>query len=221
MAEPVVAGADAWEFDRMEVPISAIEHFSYCARQCALIHVEQTFEENSFTMRGQRAHQRVHSGEESTLAGSRVLRGIPLWSDRLGLIGKSDAVELRPEGPYPVEYKLGQRRGIHADLQLCAQALCLEEMLGTPVMSGSLFFWGSRRRHEVGFDSGLRQATVETVDQIRSLFKLQALPAAPNDARCRHCSLINACLPSVVASPHRLRGLQGALFSLHGGEGDG
>jgi CRISPR-associated exonuclease Cas4 len=203
----------ALSVDQIVVPISAIEHFSYCPRQCALIHVEQTFEENLFTMRGQRAHERVHSGEESRLGEVRVLRGIPLWSEGLGLRGKSDAVEFGADGVYPVEYKAGRRRGIHADLQLCAQALCLEEMLELHVPKGALFYWATRRRHEVLFDAHLRRRTVEVIEGVRDLLSSQRLPPAPNDARCRHCSLINACLPAVVAETNRLRGIQGWLFS--------
>lgn len=212
--------ADSSPAGRTEVPISAIEHFSYCPRQCALIHVEQTFEENLFTMRGRRAHERVHSNEATVEDGVPVRRGIPLWSEELGLRGKSDLVEFGPGGPYPIEYKVGTRRGIHADLQLCAQALCLEEMLNHPVLRGALFYWSTRRRQEVRFDDSLRARTVEVIARVRDLMNAQLLPRAPNDARCRHCSLINACLPSVVAEPHRLRGLQGLLFSLQPPTGD-
>lgn len=202
--------------DRIEVPISAIEHYSYCPRQCALIHVEQTFEENLFTMRGELAHERVDSGEGAATRGVRVARGIPLWSERLGLRGKADLVELRPEGPYPVEYKVGRRHGRHADLQLCAQALCLEEMLGVPVPRGAIFYHETRRRHEVVIDARLRSETMAIVEGIRAMLQAQRLPPAPNDARCPNCSLINACLPQVIGEPARLRGLQGTLFRIWG-----
>ena len=198
--------------DALEVPISAIEHYSYCPRQCALIHVEQTYAENIFTLRGRHAHERVHDGDDSPGRGIPVARGIPLWSERLGLRGKADLVEFRPDGPYPVEYKIGARRGPHADLQLCAQALCLEEMLATGVPRGAVFSFETRHRVEVTFDDELRQRTVTAVDAVRQILRTQTLPEAPNDARCRHCSLLNACLPRVVGEPNRLRGLQGALF---------
>jgi CRISPR-associated exonuclease Cas4 len=196
----------------VEVPIGALEHYSYCPRQCALIHVEQTFDENQFTIRGRLAHERVDREEETTRGDIRVLRGVPLWSDRLRLRGRADVIELRPDGPYPVEYKVGKRRGTHADIQLCAQALCLEEMLGVPVRAGAVFYYGLRRRHEVIFDTALRDRTLAVIEATRELLRTQALPAAPNDRRCPNCSLINACLPSVVGEPARLRGLQGALF---------
>lgn len=208
-------GDEGWGEDELDVAISAIEHYSYCPRQCALIHVEQTYEENVFTVRGQLAHERVDTAEPSTERGVRTLRAIPLWSERLGLRGKADLVELRPEGPYPVEYKVGRRRGAHADLQLCAQALCLEEMLGQPVPRGAVFYHAERRRYEVIFDQVLRASTVAAVENVRALLREHLLPSAPNDARCRHCSLIDACLPAVVADSAHLRGLQGALFTVY------
>lgn len=198
----------------LEVPISAIEHYSYCPRQCALIHVEQTYEENLFTVRGKLAHERVDTAVDSLAGQVRTLRSLPLWSERLRLRGKADAVELRPEGPYPVEYKSGRRRGIHADLQLCAQALCLEEMLGVPVPRGAIFCHATRTRHEVCCDDKLRQLTLAAIQGVRALLAAQHMPPPPNDARCRHCSLREACLPEVVADRPRLRGLQGALFQV-------
>jgi CRISPR-associated exonuclease Cas4 len=121
------------------VLISALEHFSYCPRQCALIHREQTFDENIYTLRGREIHQRVDLPREGRDGDVRVETGLDLWSSRLGLVGKADLVEFHSETPYPVEYKHGPiRRGNHADLQLCAQALCLEEMLGVRVPKGAI-----------------------------------------------------------------------------------
>lgn len=194
------------------VPISAIEHYSYCPRQCALIHVEQTYDENLFTIKGKLAHERVDEADNTTRGDVRVLRSIPLWSERLGLQGRADVVELRPEGPYPVEYKVGRRHGIHPDLQVCAQALCLEEMMGLEVKRGAIFYHAARRRHEVVFDEILRERTVEIIQAIKEVLRTQRLPAAPNDARCKNCSLIYACMPTVIGEPARLRGLQGSLF---------
>lgn len=198
--------------DDIEVPISAIEHYSYCPRQCALIHVEQTYDENLYTIRGRIAHERVDAGDDTAVRGVRVARGIPVWSERLGLRGKADLVEFRESGPYPVEYKVGRRHGVHPDLQLCAQALCLEEMLGVPVPRGAIFYHAVRRRHEVVIDVDLRRQTVAAVAAVREILRAQRLPPASNDARCPKCSLINACLPAVVGERARLRGLQGVLF---------
>lgn len=200
--------------NEVEVLISAIEHYSYCPRQCALIHVEQTYDENMFTMRGKLAHERVDSGDDAANRSVETLRGIPLWSERYGLRGKADAVEMRSSDPYPVEYKSGKRHSAHADLQLCAQALCLEEMLSVPVPCGAIYYAATRKRHEVVFTDGLRQHTLDIVAAIRQLLTDQQLPVALNDERCPQCSLINTCLPYVVAEGARMRGLQGTLFQL-------
>lgn len=196
----------------VDVLISAIEHYSYCPRQCALIHVEQTFDENQFTIRGQLAHERIDEGEDSVDDGVRAVRSVPLWSDRLGIRGKADLVELRLDGPYPVEYKVGRPRGRHAHLQLCAQALCLEEMMGIPVRRGAIYYHALRRRQEVVLTAELRAETLAIIAAVRDTLARQQVPPAPNDERCPNCSLLNACLPSAVGEPHRLRGLQGALF---------
>jgi CRISPR-associated exonuclease Cas4 len=200
----------------IEVLISAIEHYSYCPRQCALIHVEQSYSENLYTTRGNLAHERVDAGVDSVALGVRSHRNVTLWSMQLQLRGKADLVEFRKEGPYPVEYKVGKRqRGTHAnhaDLQLCAQALCLEEMLGQAVPKGAIYYHCTRRRHEVHFDLALRQQTIAVIEAIRSQLLAQQLPIAPNDERCHNCSLWNICLPSIVGEPARLRGFQGALF---------
>lgn len=200
------------EDDELEVQVSAIEHYSYCPRQCALIHVEQTFEENVFTVRGRLAHERVDAGDDTVSENVRTMRGVALWSEKLGLRGKADLVEFRPEGPYPVEYKVGRRKGLHADLQLCAQALCLEEMLGVPVPRGAVFYHALRRRHEVSLDDRLRERTLETIQGIRHMLADRRLPPPVNDRRCRDCSLAGVCLPAVAGERARLRGLQGSLF---------
>lgn len=202
-----------WDVESpIDVPISAIEHFSYCPRQCALIHVEQTYDENLYTIRGRLTHERIVSGVESTEHGVRVLRDVPLWSERLGLHGRADVIEFHGDRPYPVEYKSGRQHGVHPDLQLCAQAMCLEEMLECTVPAGAVYHHATRRRREVRFNEQLRDRVVQAVDAIRQMLREQTVPEAPNDARCSHCSLRSACMPNVVGEPDRLRGLQGSLF---------
>jgi CRISPR-associated exonuclease Cas4 len=195
-----------------EVLISAIEHYSYCPRQCAIIHVEQTFEDNVFTTKGHLAHARVDESDATSAKGIAVLRSIDLWSDRLRLRGKADVVEMRPAGPYPVEYKVGPRRGLHADLQLCAQAMCLEEMFRRPVPRGAVYSHATRSRAEVTFTPDMRARTEAVIASIREMLECPDLPAAPNDRRCVGCSLAGVCLPSVVARPAPMRSLQTALF---------
>ncbi len=200
------------EDEGSQVLISALEHYSYCPRQCALIHLERTFDENEFTVRGRMAHEQVHQeGQEST-GDVRVVRGMTLWSHKLGLLGKADVVEFREDGPYPVEYKVGRYRGTHAELQLCAQAICLEEMLNIPVTAGAVYYRGSRQRKEVVFVPALRRRVEEVASQVRIMLASERLPEACNDRRCRHCSLHTACMPEITADGNVIRGLQGALF---------
>lgn len=193
--------------------ISALEHWSYCPRQCALIHIEQTFDENLYTMRGQAVHKRVDEPESEIVEGVRVERAVPLWSKRLGLIGKADVVEFHGETPYPVEYKHGPRREKeHDDLQVCAQAMCLEGMTGKEVPRGAIYHHSSRRRREVVFTPTLRQRVEEVVVEIRQMFGSGTLPPPVNDRRCKRCSLIESCMPSVIGEQERARVLVRGLF---------
>jgi len=204
--------APAWTEDDL-VLISALEHWSYCPRQCALIHLEQTYDENLYTLRGNRAHRQAHETGAATEGGVRLARGVPLWSDRLGLVGKADVVEFHGDTPFPVEYKAGGRRAWgHEALQLAAQALCLEEMLDTPVPAGAIWYHGSRQRRDVPIDAPLRALVPEATAAVRAMLAGSRLPPAPNDARCPKCSLFDACLPDLAANPARIRGHQGALF---------
>ncbi|MBU0599414.1 CRISPR-associated protein Cas4, partial [bacterium] len=144
--------------DLEPVMISSLEHYSYCPRQCALIYAEQTFDENIYTLRGRAVHERVDEVKSTVEDGIQVERSLPLWSRRLGLVGKADVVEFHGDVPYPVEYKHGpKRKKEHDELQVCAQAICLEEMLGKPVTKGAIFHASSRRRREVIFDQTLRE----------------------------------------------------------------
>ncbi len=198
------------------IPVSALEHWSYCPRQCALIHVEQTFDENLYTLRGRMLHERVDVPIGETQEGIRVERAVPLWSKRLGLVGKADVVEFHGETPYPVEYKHGPRRQWgHDDLQLCAQAICLEEMTGKEIPRGAIYHHGSRRRREVVFGEELRAHVAEAVEAIRRMLAESHLPPPVNDARCRHCSLKESCLPSVVGERERVAAVRTSLFSVN------
>lgn len=199
------------------VMISALEHYSYCPRQCALIHIEQTFDENIYTLRGQMAHERVDQTIVRNEEDIRVERGLSLWSQRLGLVGKADAVEFHDTTPYPVEYKLGkQRKWQYEAIQVCAQALCLEEMTGNPVPKGAIYYCSSRVRREIIFDTQLREAVVQTTEAVRTMLKSMILPSAVNDQRCEKCSLIESCLPNIVAKPGRWQSYRIALFTLEG-----
>jgi len=183
------------------IPLSALQHWCYCPRQCALIHVEQVFAENLHTLRGQAVHKQVDQPGVETRAGLRVERALPVWSDRLGLIGKADVVEFEADGtPYPVEYKVGSRAkapwiAACDDLQLTAQAMCLEEMTGKPVPAGALFYAKSKRRRELRIDAGQRQRAMEAIAAVRALLDAAVLPAPTFDKRCEKCSLADICQP--------------------------
>lgn len=201
------------------LPLSALEHWSYCPRQCCLIHAEQAFEENVHTLRGRAVHERVdEAGSEAGFDGRRIARALPLWCDRLGLVGKADVVEFLADGtPYPVEYKHGKKRPHpHDDLQLAAQALCLEEMTGRAVPQGAIYHASSRRRREVAITPELRQAVAAASAEIRAALAAPTLPPPVNDARCRNCSLIDICQPAVLGGKDRRARLTATLFEPDG-----
>ena len=207
--------------DPMEVEepimLSALQHFSYCPRQCALIHQEQSFEDNEFTLRGQRAHRRVDSGEITVEDGARVMRALPLRHARLGLVGKADVVEFLPDGtPYPVEYKQGKRhKRDHDDIQLAAQALCLEEMTGRDVPEGAIYHHKSKRRRVVEITPALRDRVEQLTEQVRQMLASATLPPPAEDpALCRACSLRDICQPDLIASRQRIRELASHLFDV-------
>ena len=188
------------------VPISAIEHFAYCPRQCALIHCDGVWSDNAHTVRGTRAHRRVDSGKHRRERGRLVLRGIPLWSEVLGLSGRADAVEISDDDVIrPVEYKAGVRHGQTADLQLCAQALCLEEMLNVEIPYGHVWYGGPRRRLRVDFTTALRDEVCGIVGEIRKQLLTGQLPAAVDDERCNACQLLHHCLPQLANAPRKVR----------------
>lgn len=184
------------------IPLSALQHWCYCPRQCALIHVEQVFAENLHTLRGQAAHKQADQPGVEVRAGLRVERALPVWSDRLGLIGKADVVEFEPDGtPFPVEYKVGSRAkaawiAACDDLQLAAQALCLEEMTGKPVPTGALYYAKSKRRRAVAIDAALRRRVEAAVAAVRFLLDVAVPPAPTFDKRCEKCSLADICQPA-------------------------
>ena len=162
------------------VMLSALQHYSYCPRQCALIHEEQSFAENLHTARGNAVHELVDLKGYELRAGGRIERALPLVCERLGLIGKADIVEFLPDGtPYPVEYKHGPRRQrTHDDIQLAAQALCLEEMTGHSVPLGAIYHASSHRRREVAISPQLRQLVASTTLAIRVMLQSEKMPSS-------------------------------------------
>ncbi|KMY68408.1 CRISPR-associated protein Cas4 [Desulfocarbo indianensis] len=182
------------------IPISALQHWVFCPRQCGLIHLEGSWEENPLTAQGRLLHEKAHEAGVEQRGPVRVERGLALRSLALGLTGKADVVEFHPEGagwrPYPVEYKRGRPKDHDADrLQLCAQAMCLEEMLNTPVPAGALFYGANRRREEVVFSGGLREAVERAAREVRDMLASGRLPRPSPGPYCRSCSLVELCLP--------------------------
>ena len=194
------------------VLISALAHYSYCPRRCALIHLEHLFDENLFTLRGSRLHERADRPTSRMERGARVERALPLWSDRYSIVGTADIVEWRDEQPYPVEYKSGRPKNTrHGSYQLCAQALCLEEMTGQDVPEGALYFFESKERITVLLDAELRSEVVAAIEQVRLITSRVALkesiPEPVADNRCPKCSLADACMPFAIQSAAPARDL--------------
>lgn len=186
------------------IPLSALQHVLYCPRQCALIHLDRAWEENVFTAEGRILHEKAHSGETESRKTVRTVTSLPLSSKRLGISGVADVVEFHADGekwrPYPVEYKRGRPKKSDADrVQLCAQALCLEEMLGIPIAEGALYYGQTRRRETVVFDETLRCLTEKTVTDVHALFNQTKRPQPVGDKRCKACSLKDECLPGLSA----------------------
>lgn len=201
------------------LPLSALQHLLFCERQCALIHIEQMWDENRFTAEGRILHERVHAGGDESRRDVRIARGLRLRSLRLGLVGQADVVEFhRAAGakenssgvvrltgaqgwwrPFPVEYKRGRPKVHDADrVQLCAQANCLEEMLDTTIQTGALFYGEPRRREDVDFSPELRTLTVKTAERLHLLLQTGRTPPGVSDRRCRLCSLAELCHPGIV-----------------------
>lgn len=206
------------------LPLSGLQHLLFCERQAALIHVERIWVDNPLTVEGTHLHERADSGENESRGDLRIVRGLPLRCIRLGLSGKADVVELRRLTPeeevaeagaslpglpgfwraFPVEYKRGRPKSHRADeVQLCAQALCLEEMLGIAVPVGALFYGQPRRRTEVIFDSALRQTTEDAAARFHELMKSGVTPKPVREPKCDRCSLLDVCLPEAPSNSAR------------------
>lgn len=191
--------------------ISALQHFAFCERQCALIHLEQQWAENKHTVLGEILHERVHGGEKESRGDRISVRSLRLVSYRLGLTGQADLVEFRRsedgrggflpnrEGrwlPYPVEYKKGKPKADDMDeIQLCAQALCLEEQLSVEIPEGALYYGEKKRRHPVSFSPELRKKTEDMAERLHGLVRAGKTPPPVYSSKCKSCSLMEACQP--------------------------
>jgi CRISPR-associated exonuclease Cas4 len=206
------------------LPLSGLQHLLFCERQAALIHLERIWVDNALTVEGTQLHERADGGEDESRGDLRIVRGLPLRSARLGLAGKADVVELRRLGAgeagdgaaaplpgipglwraFPIEYKRGRPKSHRADeVQLCAQGICLEEMLAVEVPAGALFYGQPRRRMEVLFDDGLRQLTAAAAARLHELVERGVTPPPVREPKCDSCSLLDVCLPGAPASSAR------------------
>jgi CRISPR-associated exonuclease Cas4 len=208
------------------LPLSGIQHFLFCRRQWALIHIEQQWAENARTVDGQLMHKNAHNTQSHTRRGDVLtVRGMKIHSAKLGLSGECDVVEFhkspvgislsKTEGlwqPYPVEYKRGTVKASSMDeAQLCAQAMCLEEMLCCDIPSGALFYGETRHRHPVTFTPALRQEVQETALEMHQLFQRGSTPKVKPSKSCNACSLKDLCLPKLLRTQSVSAYLRGQL----------
>ncbi len=200
------------------LPLSALQHLLFCERQCALIHLERQWADNELTVSGTDLHKRVDEvGLNDQRGDVRICRGLALHCLRLGIVGRADVVEFHratpedgPPGtsihgldgfwrPFPVEYKRGRpKRGPYDRVQLCAQALCLEEMLNVAIPAGALYYGERRRRTDIDFDTAIRAQTEEAANRLRLLMKSGVTPRAERQPKCRRCSLQTICVPNAM-----------------------
>ena len=198
------------------IQISALQHYVFCPRQCGLIHVEDVWHENVFTVRGDILHEKVDTDTYETL---KTVRGLRIHSTRLGIVGRADVVEFRKStnadgspDVMPVEFKSGQPKEDMSDkVQLCAQALCLEEMMNTQVKRGAFFYGKIRRRVQVEIHDGLRKQTEEIIAAVHEIVSQKQVPAARYEKKCRNCSLLDICMPKAM-NEKKLKGYMNDLY---------
>ena len=220
------------------LPISGLQHLAFCERQWALIHLEGQWAENRLTAEGKVLHERVEGGDRESRSDVVITRSIQLRCLRLGLVGKADVVEWRcvePKAgvdvagvplpgkvghwkPFPIEYKRGKPKTSRIDeVQLCAQALCLEEMLEIRIQQGALYYGKPRKRTDVAIDEGLREKTKSLAERMHELFKAGKTPKARYDSKCKNCSLLDRCLPKVTGTGKVARYLDKEVFTPESG----
>lgn len=215
------------------LPISGLQHLAFCERQWGLIYLENAWEENRLTMEGKLLHERAHEAETEVRGDLRIARALRVHSFRLGLVGQIDVLEFHRENqddeapppmaaagrlavrlekatgwwrPFPVEYKRGRpKTGVCDEVQLCAQMLCLEEMLDVSIARGAFFYGQPRKRQEVNFEPGLRRITESYASRMHALFRAGKTPSAKYENKCNSCSLLHVCEPKTVQPTHSAR----------------
>lgn len=191
------------------ISISALNQYVFCPRRCALMHVEGIWSDNEHTAKGTILHKNADERGYETDGDAKLVRALPLYSEKYGLSGKADVVEIRPDEIIPVEYKKGKRREFDNDnIQLMAQGLCLEEMFNKQISRGFIFHAASRRRREVVFDESLRSETLIVIETVRELLGSETIPSAEFKPRCNGCSLYGTCLPKLSDASERSKALE-------------
>lgn len=190
------------------ISISALNQYVFCPRRCALMHVEGIWSDNEHTAKGTILHKTADERGYETDGNGKIVRALPLFSEKYGLSGKADVVEMRPDEIIPVEYKKGKRREFDNDnIQLMAQGFCLEEMFDKKISRGFIFHAASKRRREVVFDENLRNETIAVIEAVRNLLETETIPVAEFKPRCNGCSLYGTCLPRLSDVSERSKAL--------------
>lgn len=214
---------NAPDLDRY-LALSALQHYAYCPRQCALIHTEQVWADNLFTAQGNALHERVDSGAAEQRGNVRSERAVQLLSHAYKLTGKMDLLEVETtfaeagklvnKSYFPVEYKRGKPKVHDWDrIQVCAQALCIEEMRGVSVSEAAIWYWEVRRREAVVIDARLREVTIATIASAHALLAARTTPPPTSDIkRCKACSLLDICQPVLLRNDRSVAYVK-ALFS--------
>lgn len=197
------------------VPLSALEHYAYCPRQAGLILLEDAYADDAATTRGTLQHRRVHEPGADQRGGVRIMRALPVWSDRYGLVGVCDIVEVHASGDVvPVEYKSGPFvPDGPANVQLAGQVMCLEERFDCRITEGVIYSGGDRQRYTVPITNELRDRVIDMADHVRHVMTQMALPQAAADARCRRCSMNTACMPRLLADQRTFVQVTAELFT--------
>lgn len=185
------------------IMISALQHYVYCPRQCGLIHVDDAWNENVFTVRGNILHEKVDTDTYETRGTIKTVRGLRIHSFQYGIVGRCDVVEFSEtktgKTVMPVEFKSGEpKEDISDKVQLCAQAFCLEEMLGTKIPQGAFFYGKIRRRNIIEIDNELRMETKSIISAVREIVSTKKIPTADYSPKCRNCSLQDICQPKAM-----------------------
>lgn len=187
------------------IMISALQHYIFCPRQCGLIHVDDVWNENLFTVRGEILHEKVDSDTYETRGDVKTVRGLRIHSYKYGLVGRCDVVEFKNinagKEVIPVEFKAGEpKEDISDKVQLCAQVFCLEEMLNVEIPKAAFFYGKIRRRLTIEIDTELRNETEKTIQNVRDIIESKKVPLVEYSSKCRNCSLINICMPKAIKS---------------------